>query len=75
MIERLRSSGTFSYKWKDLSREILIGRLKKQREGGDLLARVPVSSSGEATTRESMSAMLRRLSDKGEGTTRSVWSG
>jgi hypothetical protein len=47
----------------------------KQREGGDLLARVPMSSSGEATARESMSAMLRRLSDEGEGTTRSVWSG
>jgi hypothetical protein len=75
MIERLRSSGTFSYKWKDLSREILIGRLKKQREGGDLLARVPVSSSGEATARELMSAMLRRLSDEGEGTTRSIWLG
>jgi hypothetical protein len=30
----------------------------KQREGGDLLARVPVSSSGEATSRESMSATL-----------------
>jgi hypothetical protein len=31
----------------------------KQREGGYLLARVPMSSSGEATARESMSATLR----------------
>jgi hypothetical protein len=47
----------------------------KQREGGDLLARVPVSSSVEATARESMSVMLRRLSDEGEGAMRSFWSG